>query len=78
MKPADADQRHPPDKEPRAPEPHPRGQTGPPGGKSAIGQEPQGVQKDIADADKRARTGTTEEPVRNTPPAGAWNDTSAD
>ena len=45
---------------------------------SAIEQEPQGVQKGIADADNKARTGTTDEPVRNTPPAGAWNDTSAD
>lgn len=45
---------------------------------SAIEQEPQGVQEHIADADKKARTGTTEESVRNAPPAGAWNDTSAD
>lgn len=42
------------------------------------GQEPRGVQAGIADADKKARTGSTEERVRNTPPAGAWNDTSAD
>jgi hypothetical protein len=41
-------------------------------------REPQGIQKGIADADKKARTGSTEEPVRNTPPAGAWNETSAD
>ncbi len=41
-------------------------------------QEPRGIQKGIADADKAARTGSTEEPVRNTPPAGAWNDTSRD
>ena len=40
--------------------------------------EPQGIQKGIADADKRARTGSTKETVRNTPPAGAWNETSAD
>lgn len=39
-------------------------------------QEPREVEKGIADADKAARTGSTEEPVRNTPPAGAWNDTS--
>lgn len=45
---------------------------------SRIGREPRGVQKGIADADKKMRTGSTEEPVRNTPPAGAWNDTSAD
>lgn len=41
-------------------------------------QEPRGVQKDIADADKLARTGAREEHVRDTPPAGAWNDTSSD
>jgi hypothetical protein len=40
--------------------------------------EPQGIQKRIADADKKARTGSTKEAVRNTPPAGAWNETSAD
>jgi hypothetical protein len=32
------------------------------------------VQPGIADADKRARTGSDREPVRNTPPAGDWND----
>ena len=32
------------------------------------------VQTGIADADKRARTGSEQEPVRNTPPAGDWND----
>jgi hypothetical protein len=31
-------------------------------------------QPGIADADKRARTGSEQEPVRNTPPAGDWND----
>jgi hypothetical protein len=41
-------------------------------------QEPRGVKKRIADADKVARTGSTVEPVRNTPPAGHWNDTSGD
>ena len=41
-------------------------------------QEPRGIQKGIADADKIARSGSTEETVRDTPPAGAWNDTSAD
>ena len=41
-------------------------------------REPDGIQKGIADADKKARTGTPEEPVRNTPPAGAWNETSGD
>jgi Raf kinase inhibitor-like YbhB/YbcL family protein len=34
----------------------------------------QGVRKGIADADKLARTGSIDEPVRDTPPAGAWND----
>lgn len=43
-----------------------------------LGQEPQGVQHGIAEADKRARTGGEDEPVRNTPPAGAWNDTTHD
>jgi hypothetical protein len=32
------------------------------------------VQKGIAEADKKARTGSEQEPVRNTPPAGDWND----
>lgn len=41
-------------------------------------QEPRGIEKDIADADKVARTGSKDEPVRDTPPAGAWNDTSRD
>lgn len=41
-------------------------------------QEPRGVQKGIADTDKKARTGSTEEGVRDTPPAGAWNETSGD
>jgi hypothetical protein len=40
--------------------------------------EPRGVQPDIADADKEARSGQRHEEVRNTPPAGSWNDTSAD
>lgn len=37
-----------------------------------------GVQREIADADKVARTGSKDEPVRDTPPAGAWNDVSGD
>jgi hypothetical protein len=32
------------------------------------------AQPGIADADKRARTGSERESVRNTPPAGDWND----
>jgi hypothetical protein len=34
------------------------------------------VQADVADADKRTRTGSTTESVRNTPPSGDWNDTA--
>jgi hypothetical protein len=41
-------------------------------------EEPRGIERGIADADKRARTGSKNEPVRNTPPAGAWNDTASD
>jgi hypothetical protein len=40
--------------------------------------EPRTVQTGIADADKLARSGSKRESVRSTPPAGAWNDTSAD
>jgi hypothetical protein len=40
--------------------------------------EPRGVQAGIADADKKARVGTEREQVRNTPPAGDWNETSPD
>lgn len=36
------------------------------------------VQDDIADADKVARSGSADEQVRDTPPAGTWNDTSHD
>jgi len=45
---------------------------------STSSEEPRGIEKGIADADKKARTGTTQEPVRHTPPAGAWNDTASD
>jgi hypothetical protein len=41
-------------------------------------REPRGIENEIAEADKKARTGSKDEPVRNTPPAGAWNDTSSD
>ena len=37
-----------------------------------------GVQKVIAKADKVARTGSADERVRDTPPAGAWNETTHD
>lgn len=40
--------------------------------------EPREIQEGIADADKKTRTGSTKETVRNTPPAGAWNETSRD
>jgi len=40
--------------------------------------ETEGVDTGIADADKQVRSGKTDEPVRNTPPAGAWNETSSD
>ena len=45
---------------------------GRPGGRKAGTTQP-----DIADADKRARTGKLDEPVRNTPPAGSWNDVAS-
>lgn len=51
------------------------------GGEGARGvqpQEPRGIEREIADADKQTRTGSKNEPVRNTPPAGAWNDTASD
>lgn len=50
----------------------------PPSEASPRWHEPQGIQKEIADADKKTRTGSKEETVRNTPPAGAWNETSGD
>jgi Raf kinase inhibitor-like YbhB/YbcL family protein len=41
---------------------------------SGIGQEAQGIEPDIADADKQVRTGSAKEEVRSTPPAGDYND----
>ncbi len=38
------------------------------------GGEPRGVQTDIADAEKKARTGKSDEPVRDTPPFGDFDD----
>jgi hypothetical protein len=35
------------------------------------------IQRELADVDRKARTGSETEPLRNTPPAGAWNDTSS-
>jgi hypothetical protein len=40
-----------------------------------IGHEPRGIDRHIADADKEARTGTTDEQVRNTPPFADFDDT---
>jgi Polyketide cyclase / dehydrase and lipid transport len=40
--------------------------------------EPRALDTGIADADQQTRAGTADESVRNTPPAGAWNDTSSD
>jgi hypothetical protein len=45
---------------------------------NAQSEEPRGMEKGIADADRKVRTGSTDEPVRNTPPAGPWHDTAAD
>jgi hypothetical protein len=46
--------------------------------RSVESEEPRGIEKGIAEADKKARTGSRNERVRNTPPAGAWNDISSD
>jgi hypothetical protein len=45
-----------------------------PSTKPTAGREAGTAQPGIADADERARTGAGNEPVRNTPPAGSWND----
>lgn len=39
---------------------------------AGAGDEPRGVERDIADADKKARTGSVDEPVRDTPPFGDY------
>ena len=41
------------------------------------GREAGTTQPGIADSDKYARTGKSDETVRNTPPAGSWNDVAA-
>ena len=41
---------------------------------TGAGDEPQGVVRDIADADKMVRTGSADETVRNTPPFGDDDD----
>jgi len=38
------------------------------------GNESRGIETDVADADKVARTGTTDEQVRNTPPFSDGDD----
>ncbi|MBS0422079.1 MAG: hypothetical protein JSR66_30515 [Proteobacteria bacterium] len=43
-----------------------------PGGRKAGTTQP-----GIADEDKRVRSGNVDEPVRNTPPAGSWNDVAS-
>lgn len=55
-----------------------RNPRGDPANAESESEEPRGIDWGIADADKKARTGSTEEQVRNTPPAGPWNDTAAD
>lgn len=41
---------------------------------AGAGNEPSGVERDIADADKTARTGSSEETPRDTPPFGEFDD----
>lgn len=54
--------------------PHESERTLPSTGGAPGGRKAGTVQPGLADADKRARTGKVQEPVRNTPPAGSWND----
>jgi hypothetical protein len=35
------------------------------------------TQPGLADSDKKARTGSEKEEIRNTPPAGKWNDVAS-
>lgn len=48
-----------------------------PGLGGAPDRKPGTKQPGLADADKRARTGKGDEPIRNTPPAGSWNDVAS-
>jgi hypothetical protein len=41
-------------------------------------RERRGIDEHIADADKAARTGQPQEPVRNTPPFGDYDETALD
>ena len=54
--------------------PHESEQTLPSSAGAAGGRKAGTTQPGMADADKQARTGKVAEPVRNTPPAGSWND----
>ncbi len=56
------------------PTPFPSAKRNRPMGSPGTGSKPDTVQHHIADADKVARTGGKDEHVRNTPPAGDWND----
>jgi hypothetical protein len=38
------------------------------------GEEERGIDRSVADADKKVRTGTTDETVRNTPPFGDYDE----
>jgi hypothetical protein len=49
-----------------------------PSDQSGVRRESGAKHPGIADEDKRARTGKVDEPVRNTPPAGSWNDVASD
>jgi hypothetical protein len=48
-----------------------------PSDRSGVRREPGGKHPGIADEDKRVRTGRVDEPVRDTPPAGSWNDVAS-
>jgi hypothetical protein len=41
---------------------------------AGAGDEPRGVDRGIADADKKVRTGSVEETVRDTPPFGEFDE----
>jgi len=41
---------------------------------AGAGDEPRGVDRDIAEADKKVRTGSADEAIRNTPPFGDFDE----
>ncbi len=45
---------------------------------SRINRKPGAKSPGIADGDKKARIGKVDEPVRNTPPSGDWNDVASE